>query len=229
MTVRIIDVETTGIDPAVDKVIEIASVDLTRDFGITARRETFVFPGMPIPPLAASVHHIIDEDVIYARPLDEAIVPFRGADAYVAHNAKFEQQFLGAALGNPPFVCTYKCALRLWPELPKHTNQFLRYHFGLIEPFGVPRKDIAAHRALSDVIVTTAIFVKMMQETTWQQLLEWSREPALFTVFSFGKHMGQRYDAVPVDYLLWMINEPGMDEDKKFSARHWLEQRRRAA
>ena len=35
MTIRCIDIETTGIDPAKDAIVEIASVDLLRDGGIT--------------------------------------------------------------------------------------------------------------------------------------------------------------------------------------------------
>jgi DNA polymerase III epsilon subunit-like protein len=35
MVVRVIDIETTGMDPATDAIIEIASVDLVKGGGIT--------------------------------------------------------------------------------------------------------------------------------------------------------------------------------------------------
>jgi DNA polymerase III epsilon subunit-like protein len=50
MTVRVIDIETTGTDPAVDAVIEISSVDVQKDGTITNRVEQLVCPPIPVPP-----------------------------------------------------------------------------------------------------------------------------------------------------------------------------------
>jgi hypothetical protein len=50
MTVRVIDIETTGTDPASDAIIEIASVDLLKDGTITNQRSTLVQPPIPVPP-----------------------------------------------------------------------------------------------------------------------------------------------------------------------------------
>lgn len=61
--IRVIDIETTGIDPGTDAIIEIASVDMVRDGGITNAMDTLVRPTKPIPPGASAVHHIVDEDV----------------------------------------------------------------------------------------------------------------------------------------------------------------------
>jgi DNA polymerase III epsilon subunit-like protein len=49
MAIRCIDIETTGIDPAKDAEVEIASVDLLREGGITNRQETLVRPPLPVP------------------------------------------------------------------------------------------------------------------------------------------------------------------------------------
>ena len=43
--IRVIDIETTGIDPATDAIIEIASVDMVRGGGITNAMDTLVRPG----------------------------------------------------------------------------------------------------------------------------------------------------------------------------------------
>ena len=61
--IRVIDIETTGIDPATDAIIEIANVDMVRDGGITNAMDTLVRPGKLIPPGASAIHHIIDEDL----------------------------------------------------------------------------------------------------------------------------------------------------------------------
>jgi DNA polymerase III epsilon subunit-like protein len=61
--IRVIDIEPTGIDPASDAIIEIASVDMVRGGGITNAMGTLVRPGKTIPPGASAIHHFIDEDL----------------------------------------------------------------------------------------------------------------------------------------------------------------------
>ena len=86
----------------------------------------FVNPGCSIDPRAAAVHQIVDEDLggavsrtlALAKILDDSVI------AYAAHVAKFEN-WLPELVG--PVICTYKCALRLWPDAPEHKNQTLRY------------------------------------------------------------------------------------------------------
>jgi exodeoxyribonuclease X len=227
MVIRVIDLESTGVDPATDAIIEIASVDLIKGGGITNAMQTFVNPGRPIPPAASAIHHLVDEDVRDAPTLADAIVNFAGADAYVSHNADFEQSFLKAAgieFGRP-WICTYKCALRIWPELDGHGNQFLRYHLGLSAPFNIHRHKIIPHRAASDVIVTAAIFEHLLALAPWSDLVDWSSLPALHTRMPFGKHKGMRFDKIDADYIDWLLRQKEMDASIKFSAQHWLDLR----
>lgn len=237
MTIRIIDIETTGTAPATDAICEIGSVDLGKTgqrgriedaFAIANPMETLVFPGREIPPEASAVHHLIDGDVLDAPRLPAAIERFKGASAYVAHHAEFERGFLDDALGKPQWVCTYKCALRVWPDFPSHSNQYLRYRLGHIEPFGRKRDELPSHRSLSDAICTAAIFAELLLRCSWKEVLQWSTEPALHTTLSFGKHRGMRYDAAPRDYLQWLAEKSEMDEGVKHSARHWLAQMKAA-
>jgi exodeoxyribonuclease X len=226
MTIRVIDIETTGTDAAVDAIIEIASVDLLKDGTIANRQSTLVRPGIPVLPESSAVHHLIDEDLAGAPPLMAVFELFKGADAYVAHNADFERSFLGLLMGDATWVCTYKAALRIWPDLPAHNNQALRYRFGFANPFGVDRHTLSPHRALSDVIVTAAVFNEIAKHATWPELVQWSSEPALLSVLRFGKHRGERFDAVPADYLEWLAaGTHDMREEVRFSARYWLSRR----
>jgi exodeoxyribonuclease X len=223
MTIRCIDIETTGIDPVHDAVIEIASVDLLREGGITNRQEMLVRPTVPVPPESSAVHHLIDADLVGAPPLADVIGRFRGADAYVAHNCELEHSFLGSFLDPATWICTYKCSLRVWPELTSHSNQALRYTLGLVNPHGIDRHTLSPHRALSDAIVTSAIFKQLLKHATWSDLVQWSGEPPLLTVFGFGKHRGERFDQAPSDYLEWIADgQNDLREDVKFSARCWL-------
>src|SRR5476651_2795714 len=103
MTIRIIDLETTGIN-ATDHVVEVGSVDLLSDGTITRPQEQFVKPPCPIPPEAQAIHHITDEDVTNGKPWKVVADAFfdRAACselvAFAAHNASFERQWLTPAL-----------------------------------------------------------------------------------------------------------------------------------
>src|SRR5262245_42089654 len=225
--IRIIDIETTGTDSATDAIIEIASVDMVRGGGITNAMNTLVQPGKPIPPGASAIHHIVDEDVKNAPALAEVIGRFKGADYYVAHNCEFERGFFAAhAVELRPWICTYKCALRVWPELDGHSNQELRYALGRATPFPeFDRSAISPHRAAFDVVVTAAIFEELIKHARWSELVQWSREPTLYTRLHFGKYRGQRYDAVAAsdpDYLRWIVERSELEEGIKHSAKYWL-------
>lgn len=182
-----------------------------------------VSPGISVPPEASAVHHLIADDLAAAPRIEQVIEPFKGAHAYVAHNSAFERSFLDRHFGEAIWVCAYKCALRLWPDLPSHSNQALRYHLGLINPFGIDRTTLVPHRALPDAIVTAAVFFELAKHAKWPQLVQWSYEPALLTYLRFGMHRGERFDAVPEDYLRWIAEgNHDLSEDVRFSARHWL-------
>lgn len=107
MTVRCIDIETTGTNPQRDAIVEIASVDLRADGTISNQRSALVAPGIPMPAEASAIHHLIDSDLVDAKPIEQAIEPFKGADAYVAHNCSFERSFLERYFGDVLWVCTY--------------------------------------------------------------------------------------------------------------------------
>ncbi len=227
MVLRVIDLETTGTDPENDEIIEIGSVALSRDGEISDIKENLCRPSIKIPPDASAIHHIVDDDLIDAAPVSEAIREHADADMYAAHNASFEMGFLRPLLGEVKMLCTYRIGLRLYPDLPRHSNQFLRYHFGFVEPFGWTRDRLPTHRALGDAIVTARILVQELEDAKTAgiglaQLLAWSSEPPLMSIFGFGKHKGQKFADVPADYLTWIIDKSEMDEGAKFSAQYWL-------
>jgi exodeoxyribonuclease X len=226
--IRVIDIETTGTDPGSDSIIEIASVDMMRGGGITNAMDTLVRPTKSIPPGASAIHHLVDEDVQSAPLLAEVVQRFKGADVYVAHNCEFERSFFSAqGIEFGPWICTYKCALRVWPHFDGHSNQELRYALGRATPFaGFDRGSISPHRAAFDVIVTAAIFEELIKHARWSELVQWSAEPALYTRFHFGKYRGRRYAEIAAqdrDYLEWIIEKSELEEGIKHSARYWLD------
>jgi hypothetical protein len=67
----------------------------------------------------------------------------------------------------------------VWPD-SKGSNQELRYALGRATPFpGFERGSISPHRAAFDVVVTAAIFEELARKARWNELVQWSTEPAL--------------------------------------------------
>lgn len=95
-----IDTETTGRDPAVDRIVEIACV-VHRNGATVDRRVWLVNPGRPIPKEAFDVHGISDDDVRdkpdFSGIVDELLDTLAGT-VPLAYNAEFDRAFLMAEL-----------------------------------------------------------------------------------------------------------------------------------
>jgi hypothetical protein len=114
----VLDTETTGMDPAADKMIELALVkfEYSRETGAIGRAfdayDGLEDPGMPIPPESTAIHHITD-DMVRGQRLDESAIDrvLEGAGLVIAHNAGFDRPFVEARLPvfrALPWACSVK-------------------------------------------------------------------------------------------------------------------------
>jgi exodeoxyribonuclease X len=218
--IRCIDFETTGIPTPEDKhaIVEIGWCDVADDFSVGNPHSVLCDPGRPIPHEAMAVHHITDADVSGAPGgLDVLGVP----TYFVAHNADYERQFFQPDV---PLICTWKVALRLWPDASSHSLQFLRYHLGL-----PVQRELAAmpHRAGPDAYVCAHLMRRILMDarTSIDDMIRWSNGHALLPRCPMGKHRGKKWDEVPTDYLQWIIGAPDMDAGIKANAKHHLKAR----
>lgn len=213
---RVFDVETTGIDSAVHRVIEIAAYDLDTDSNqVTRVGAKLIKPDRDIPAEASAIHHIIEADLVDAVSFAEAWPEFtQNAPLYfAAHNSDFESGYLVAPAGTQ-WICTHKCSLRAWPEAPGHGNQVLRYHHGFDSYEGFDRELASRpHRAEPDAYVTSFLLHKLLSNHSLEDLILWSNEPKAYPTISFGKHRGSKWADIPSDYLEWMLRQAGMDPD----------------
>src|SRR3954453_6268942 len=69
----VLDLETTGVDPKTDRIVEVSVLKLVPGGGHDHRTRR-VNPGVPIPPEATAVHGITDDDVADC-PAFRAIAP----------------------------------------------------------------------------------------------------------------------------------------------------------
>ncbi len=68
--IAFLDLETTGTDPAKDRIVEIAVLKISPD-GSRALKTDRVNPGIPIPESASLIHGIYDKDVKNAPPFSK--------------------------------------------------------------------------------------------------------------------------------------------------------------
>src|ERR1700724_1717549 len=91
-----------------------------------------------------------------------------------------------------PWIDTYKCALRQWPDELHHSNMALRYSrrpLGLIRALAMP-----AHRAGPDAYVTAHHLRDLLDQVgDVDKLIEWSSQPALQTICHIGRQRGMKW------------------------------------
>jgi len=164
----VIDVETTGLSPQRDAVIEIGAVRVARG-RIESRFETLLRPPGP-GPLSERIQRLTgigDALLAEAPPAAEGLARFRdwlaaAPDAsWVAHNARFDHGFLSRAFraqwGEAPRVavlCTQKLSRRLLPRLGRYDLDHLCAHFGI--------RNRARHRALGDADATARAWIELL-------------------------------------------------------------------
>ncbi len=96
LPIALVDVETTGRDASVDRVVEVG-IAVGRAGEVIARYNWLIHPGMPIPEEARSVHGISDDDVKDAPRFEAVAHEIAGALAGcipAAYNAAFDRAFL---------------------------------------------------------------------------------------------------------------------------------------
>ncbi len=161
------DLETTGILPGVDRIVEIGAVRFING-EVEAVYSTLVDPKMPIPEGASRVNGIKDEMVAGKPTIDtllKSFAEFCQDDIIVAHNAAFDEQFLTADIkkheapaATGTIIDTYSMAKKVFPGLPN-------YKLGtLIQHLQIPATKF--HRAEEDASYCGRLFLKMIEKVS---------------------------------------------------------------
>ncbi|HSK69708.1 MAG TPA: PolC-type DNA polymerase III [Candidatus Limnocylindria bacterium] len=160
----VFDVETTGLNPQADRVIEFGAVRFEGG-QVTDTFSMLVNPGMPLDPKVVKITGIKDYMLMGEPPAAEILpkfMAFIGDCALAAHNASFDMAFLQAELArlgqsvSPPVIDTLSFSQKLYPDLKRHRLQDLcRY-------LGVTLKN--AHRAVHDAGATAQCLSAMLAQ-----------------------------------------------------------------
>lgn len=145
-----IDVETTGLDPKFDDIIEVAAVRVRDGVEVDAF-QSLINPGYEINNFITELTGITNEMLFTAPPMADVLpgfFDFIGGDILIGHNVNFDVNFLYDAcqcleltLSND-FIDTMRISRRLFPSEPHHRLIDLRQKFNV--------KIEGAHRALAD-------------------------------------------------------------------------------
>lgn len=225
-----LDTETTNDDPEC-RMIQLAYK--------TSDGKTFSSPYKPpmeINPAAMAVHHITNEMVADAPVFEGSqdkleLGALLATHTLVAHNAKFDKAVLEReGLTVNKVICTLKNAQRLWPELPQHKMQFLRYHHGL-----EIKTEQDAHDARADIAVLEPLFyfelealqkelTAIKRETLIEIMEEISTQPQLIHIARFGKYKGKTFKEIRAQdpgWINWLLEQPDIDEDLRYTLKYW--------
>ncbi len=172
MELVIFDLETTGLSPTANDIIQIAAVRVR--LGTVVHSEsfsTFVNPGYRIPYFITSYTGISDSHVCHAPPAAEVLAAFSrfvGTSTLLAHNGhRFDMPFIHAACtkaGLQTRPVTYADSIhlskRVWPDSRRHSLDMV------IERLSLDTSGHRRHDARGDVGLLAEAVTRMWRTLT---------------------------------------------------------------
>lgn len=160
----IIDVETTGLDPAIDKLIEISAVKYRFNRKVD-EYVTFISIGEPIPSRITKLTGITDEMLEDAPNPREALIGFLDFiddDILIGYNITFDLAFLGVSCSEycrkrlyNNYVDVLKIATDKLPFLMSRKQIDVAKHFGI--------NTDGSHRALNDCEICNGCYQRLKE------------------------------------------------------------------
>ena len=152
----------------------------------------------------------------------------------IAHNISFDMGMIKKEgfVNQYQLIDTLRCAKHLFPELPYHRLQYIRYALELfkVEETEASKHNITikAHDAIGDVLVMKLFLTKLVAKCRQiypdynpiEKLAELTKTPVFIKTFKFGKHKGKDVEQVAKEdegYLNWMRTNMELDEDLRYT------------
>lgn len=163
-TYVVLDIETTGLDPAYDEIIEIAALKVNDDKIIDSFDE-LIKPEVPISEFITNLTGITNDMVKNAPKLSEILpklLTFIGDNIILGHNINFDINFIydnSMTILNKPlrndFIDTYRLTRILYRELSNHKLDTICKFFNI--------DIIKHHRAIYDCEATYEVYKRIKQ------------------------------------------------------------------
>ena len=152
------DVETTGLNPLEDEILEIGALKV-REGRVAERFMEFIRPTLSVPPAITALTGITDEMVAGARSIRQVVADFLdfcGDDILIGHNVSFDYSFMkcSAAADGLPFekmgIDTLKIAQKVHRDLESKSLGSLCDYYHI--------ENRSAHRAYHDALATAKLY-----------------------------------------------------------------------
>ncbi|MFA6017031.1 MAG: exonuclease domain-containing protein [Patescibacteria group bacterium] len=192
----IIDVETTGISPLYERVIELAMIRISKN-KIVDKFTTLINPQKQISPFISSFTGITNEELEDApifEDIKDRIIEMLAGAVFVAHNVRFDYSFIKTELKRigvnykAKTFCTVRLSRRLYPEHRSHSLESVIARFNF--------KFINRHRAYDDAFVLWQFLQKIKKTIPKQTLLKaWA--DLTKSLYSVNDDIKTQVDALP--------------------------------
>jgi DNA polymerase-3 subunit epsilon len=178
----VLDTETTGTDPAGDRIVEIGCVELLNYIPTGRTYHVYINPQRPMSQGAFAVHGLSDS-FLADKPIFSAIAPdfmdFVQDARLVIHNAAFDVGFLNAEFGrcgHPTLhsgraACTLTMARRKHPGAPASLD-------ALCSRYGIDNSRRTKHGALLDAEILAEVYIELIGGRQADLGLAITRDPA---------------------------------------------------
>jgi DNA polymerase-3 subunit epsilon len=225
--VAFFDLETTGVDPAKDRIIEIAIVKLNPD-GTKERYEKRINPERPIPAETTAIHGIKDEDVrdcpTFKQLAHEINNFIKNCDLGGYNSNKFDIPCLAEELLRAGITVDFKS--RKLVDVQQVFYKMEPRTLSAAYQFYCSKELTNAHAAMADVEATVEILEAQLDKyqasiendvtalhkfTGGDDFVDYARRIVLkdgVPVFNFGKHKGIPVETVfkkEPQYYDWMM------------------------
>ena len=202
-----LDLETSGLYPKYDKIIEIGAVKV-KNGQITDRFRSLVNPGRKLTEITTAITGIHDGDLVSAPDIMEILpsfLSFSEALPLLGHSILFDYSFIKKAAVNQGLsferegIDTLKLARKFLPDLESRALENLCIHFH------IPH---TAHRALGDAEATQQLYVKLC-ELFWNEK-DFAPRQLVYKVKKEGPASGAQKERL---YRLAAVHKLELDAD----------------
>ena len=159
----VFDLETTGLFPRKDRILEIAAVKMNPD-GTEERLEHLVNPGIPIPPETTAIHGVDDAMVkgcpTFAELAEEVYAFFEGCDVAGFNSDRYdipclEAEFLRVGRNLSAAIVNRVDVQRIYHRMePRDLSTAVRYYCG--------RAHEGAHGPLAAAVATRDVLAAQL-------------------------------------------------------------------
>lgn len=160
----VLDSETTGLDTANDRMIELAAVRINDGMITDDVFEKFVNPGVPVPPRSTEIHGITDADISDAQDFAPVMADFStwtGHDVVIGYSIGFDLAIMNAEhqraeiAWTAPRTIDVRHLIKICaPNLPQDSLEVAAEWLGV--------HITGRHRALGDAQATADIFLALI-------------------------------------------------------------------